>query len=444
MSEQESEAPVRIRALAAGGAGVGDLADGRVCFVQRTAPGDLVRVRLVKDRPRWAAAEVTELLAAGPARRAAPCPYYDRCGGCAFQHVRYEDQLSAKADIVRDALDRIGGVTHPEVHPPEPAPSEYGYRSRVTFHLMRVRGGRVAAGFHERQRPDRIVDIDGRCLLPEGPLVQAWDELRGGWGQGARRLPSGSRLRLTLRLAAEGVVLVVQPEPGRTGRGGAGTGKPEELLERVSGLRAIWLREGDRHKLLAGDADAEETHGERRVRTGPGAFVQVNRAAADRLRCAVEAALGPVKGCRVVDAYCGMGEWGRHIARNGGVATGIEVDPLAVEAARADAPEGFDVLLGTVEERLDEALPADMLVLNPPRGGLADTLPDRIAGSGAERIVYVSCDPATLARDLGRIGDGYHVASVQAFDLFPQTAHVEVLTVLDRCPGDGCGTCATS
>jgi 23S rRNA (uracil1939-C5)-methyltransferase len=221
-------------------------------------------------------------------------------------------------------------------------------------------------------------------------------------------------------------------------------GSPRELLDRVDGLRAIWWRHGDRVEHLAGDRDTEEEHGGRRVRAGPGAFVQVNRAAAEGLRRAVETALGPVRERRVVDAYCGVGESGRYVALQGGTAIGIEVDRLAVAAARQDAPEGFEVLRGAVEDRLEEALPADVLVLNPPRGGLEETLPARIGGSGVERIVYVSCDPATLARDLDRIGEGYHVTSVEAFDLFPQTAHVEVLTVLDLCPGDGCGTCATS
>lgn len=448
MTDPESEGPVRIRALAAGGSGVGELPDGRVCFVPRTAPGDLVRVRIVRDRPRWAAAEATELLDAGPDRRPAPCPYFDRCGGCALQHIRYEVQLQAKADIVRDALERIGGVPHPEVSPPDPAPSEYGYRSRVTFHLMRRRSKRIVAGFRELGRPSRIVDIDGRCLLPEGPLARIWDELRQGWGPGADRLPSGARLRLTLRAVSDGAVLVVEPEPVRAERGRHAVshtmGAPEEVLARVDGLRAIWWRHDDRPELIAGDPDTEEEHGERRIRTGPGAFVQVNRAGAEGLRRAVETALGTVRGRRVVDAYCGVGESGRHVALQGGEAIGIEVDSLAVEAARVDAPEGFRVLHGTVEERLEEALPADVLVFNPPRGGLDEALPARIAGSGVERILYVSCDPATLARDIDRIGDRYHVRSVEAFDLFPQTAHVEVLTVLDLCPGDGCGTCATS
>jgi 23S rRNA (uracil1939-C5)-methyltransferase len=424
---------------------VGELPDGRICFVHRTAPGDLVRIRVVRDKPRWATAIPIEVVEAGPDRRPSPCPFYDRCGGCTLQHVGYDAQREAKTRIVADALDRIGGIPRPAVRGPLAAPSEFEYRSRVTFHLRRVGRNRVVAGFHELERSRRIFDVDGPCLLAEGPIVRAWADLRRAWGPGADRLPSGPAHRLTLRTVVGGVILVVEPEPApsRRDRGTApsDSGEPEELLKRVDALRAVWWVHDGEAELLAGDSETEEVYGRRRVRTGPGAFVQVNRPAAALLERAVASALGDPRGRHVIDGYCGIGERGRHVARNGGTAVGIELDPVAASAAKHEAPEGFRVLEGRIEDRFEEALPADVLLVNPPRSGLAETLPARIVAADVERVLYASCDPATLARDLARFGHSYHLTSVEAFDLFPQTSHVEVLAVLDRCTGPDCLSC---
>jgi tRNA/tmRNA/rRNA uracil-C5-methylase (TrmA/RlmC/RlmD family) len=137
----------------------------------------------------------------------------------------------------------------------------------------------------------------------------------------------------------------------------------------------------------------------------------------------------------VVDAYCGVGSWGWELARQGARVTGIELDGDAAAAALDGAPEGFTVLHGAVEELLDRALPADTVLVNPPRTGLHESVPARLRDSGVDRLVYVSCDPATLARDLDRLGPAWTLDTVRAFDLFPQTAHVETLVALVRVEG---------
>ena len=416
---------VSVRAVAAGGAGVADLPDGRVAFVQRTAPGDRARVRVSASKRSWARATLVEVLAPGPGRRLPPCPFYGRCGGCTLEHLEYPEQLRWKARMVADALKRIGRVT---VDPPvvEPSPFEFRYRNRVTFTLRRVRGtdGGLVAGFHEMDEPDQVVDVTGACMLPEEAIARVWDGLRSAWGEGAERLPSGTTLRLTLRSVAEGVILIVD--------GGSGTWTPDVLIQNVPGLVAVWHKGGDGAPVLvAGEASARELWLGEAIRPGARAFIQVNRKAAERLHAAVLHAVGTVTGRTVVDAYCGVGVYGRVLARTGARVAGIEIDPEAAAAAREDAPAGFRVIEGAVEDHMGEVLPADVVILNPPRAGVDDAVTRSLSDRRIVRIVYVSCDPATLARDVGRL-EAYRLTRIKAFDLFPQTAHVETLALLER------------
>ena len=417
-------ASVHIRALGSDGAGVGNLPDGRVVFVPRTAPGDEVRVRITRQKRRWARGRLVEVLQAAPHRVEPACPYYAECGGCTLQHIAYEDQLVWKTRFVQDALERIGGL-EVSVPPVAPSPAPRAYRSRITFTLLRLPGERVVAGFHHLANPGRIVNVEDGCILPDPTIANAWRQLRAAWGEAARRLPGGRRLRLTLRTVDEGLILVVE--------GGRGPGRPDLLLKEVEGLVAVWsIDPKGAQRLLAGQAVVHETRLGEVIRTNPTAFLQVNENAADHLHRWVldEARAGPE--ISVVDAYCGVGLYGRRIARAGGRAVGIEQDPRAAKTAATDAPEGFTVLTGTVEERLSEAFPADVVILNPPRAGVDARVTDTLRSDGPPRVIYVSCDPATLARDLARLRPAYDVSRVRAFDLFPQTSHVEAAALLER------------
>jgi 23S rRNA (uracil1939-C5)-methyltransferase len=437
---------VSIHGIASGGAGVAHLPDGRAVFVHRTAPGDRARIQVTGVRKRWARGRLLDLLEPGPGRRSPPCPYYERCGGCSLEHLRYEVQLEAKGRIVTAALARIGGIEAlpaPELHP---APHEIHYRNRVSFTLRRLAGDRVVAGFHELERPDRILDLDGRCLLPEEPVARVWDLLRAAWGPGARRLPPGGELRLTLRGTEDGsVILLVEGAEGAWTEGDA-----RALLDAVPALRSAWIRHpepagatGGEPTLMAGDGEVEEFWYGEWIPVRPGAFLQVNREAASHLHDLVLREAGVPRGRTILDAYCGFGVYGRRLARLGGVAVGIELDPGAAAMARSRPQEGFTLLEGRVEDRLDEALPVDLAILNPPRGGVTEGVMERLASGGRERaappgrIVYVSCDPATLARDVRRLGPAYGITRLQVVDLFPQTAHVETVLTLDRGAGPG-------
>lgn len=416
-------AEVRIDGIASGGAGVGRLPSGQAVFVHRTAPGELTRVRVTEQRKRWARADLLEVLEPAAERRQAPCPHYGRCGGCTLEHLEYDAQLVAKAAMVRDALNRIGGL---DVETPAvtASPEEFRYRNRLSLTLRRLRAGRVVAGFHELGSPDRVFDVTADCLLPEPALAEAWDALRDAWGPDARCLPSGPELRLTLRTTAGGEhMLLIE--------GGTGEGEPDEILRAVPGLRAIWHAPAldEPATRLAGD-DVLERWGGQEVRLTGRTFLQVNRAAAERLEAYVLEAAGVVDGASVVDAYCGVGAHARRLAERGARVVGIEIEEAAVEEARRGAPENAEFVAGDVAAELASRLPADLVVANPPRGGLAPEVSAALAASPPKRLVYVSCDPATLARDAGRLAP-LRLVSTRCFDLFPQTAHVETVAVFE-------------
>jgi 23S rRNA (uracil1939-C5)-methyltransferase len=414
---------VKVTGISAGGAGVGRLPDGRAVFVHRTAPGEEVGVRLLDEKRRWARAELVSIQTPSTDRREAPCPHYDRCGGCTLEHLTYPAQLRAKGSIVAEALRRIGNVDigEPDVMA---SPLEFRYRNRVSFTLVRLGGGRVVAGFHELNHPNRVIDVSDACLLPEQPIADVWSKLRAAWGPDARRLPSGRRLRLTLRASAGGdVVLVVD--------GGYGAGDTPGLLAGVPGLASVWHRPRvGGSQLLGGAKQVTEDWQDEELALSGTMFLQVNRAGAALLEEHVLGAAGSVSGLRVVDAYCGVGLHARRLARAGALVTGIEMDPEAVEEARRSVPPEVQILAGRTEELLPQALPADVVILNPPRAGLDADVAAALRGR-ARQLIYVSCNPATLARDVARMNPDFRVRSVRCFDLFPQTAHVESVVVLD-------------
>jgi len=418
------EVETDIRAISSEGAGIGSLPDGRVLFVHRTAPGDRVRVEVTEDRARWARGRLLEILEPSPSRAEPPCPLYETCGGCVLQHLPYPEQLGWKARSIRDALERIGDR---EVEIPEilPSPDPLAYRGRMTFTLRRLRSGRVVAGLHEMDQPGRIVDIHDECLLPDPQLLEVWARLRDHWGPGARRLPGGGSLRLTLRVAEEGVGLLIS--------GGRSRGDTKALLEAVEGLEAIWLEDRDGARSHAAGAETlTERWLDEEFELQADTFVQVNRRAAEDLQRWVLERARERSPETVVDAYAGVGVYGRALARDGATSFAIESDLFAVRASMSGTPAGFHASRGLVEERLAKALPADLVILNPPRSGLDERVPAVLRDSGTPTIMYVSCDPATLARDLERLGERYEITDIRAMDLFPQTAHVETAVVLER------------
>ncbi len=405
-------AAVRIRAIAAGGDGVGELPDGRTLFVPRAAPGDLIEVRELTLAKRFARGRVARVLEPAPDRVAAPCPHYDGddCGGCQLQHLSVGAQRAARARLVADALRRIGRLEIPEPSL-EPSDVEWGYRAKVS---LAVKGRRI--GFHRVGRPNEVFDLD-RCLVARPELSTLWTALRA--------------CRSLLPRNATQIVLRVDRESGRHVIVRSST---TEVWTRARDLGNALVREGVPAILWwepAGGAP-RAVFGSRQPYPAM-VFEQVHSVMGDRIRAHAVAAMGSVSGLHCWDLYAGIGETTRALAERGATVESVEIDRRAVAVADARGPAaGVTRRVARVEDTIGQLTPADAVIVNPPRTGLDKAVTCFLAAQPPGRLVYVSCDPATLARDLARLNPKLQVGEVQAFDLFPQTAHVETVVRLER------------
>jgi 23S rRNA (uracil1939-C5)-methyltransferase len=404
----DSTARIAIESIAAGGDGVGR-SDGLAVFVPRTAPGDVAVVQMTRSR-RFARGLLVSLEAASESRVEPPCPHYtiDRCGGCQIQHLSYGAQLRAKSGIVGEALRRIGrrAVENPDV---EPSDGEWRYRRKLTLHLRRT-GGRWIAGLHPYDDPDAVFDLHD-CPITDRQVLTVWAELRNAFDA----LPRERTLRVAVRLLDEGAAVIV--EGGRTWR------EPERVLAIAPSVTELWWKpEAGRTRLLA----------QRGAQSGGGAsFAQVNAAVAQRLQGHVLALVRAHHPARVIDAYAGQGATTLPLAADGREVVAIELDSDAAARLRSRLRPPSTAIAGRVEDHLAPALPADVVLLNPPRGGLDArvTMALQEVARGPSALVYTSCDPATLGRDLARL-TRFRLASVRSYDMFPQTAHVETVCEL--------------
>lgn len=399
---------VTVDSIAAGGDGVAR-ADGLVIFLPRTAPGDSGRARVV-SKGRFARGAMTTLDRASPQRVEPPCLHYtrDRCGGCQLQHIRYDAQLDAKARIISDSIERIGrrAVATPRV---EESPLQWRYRRKLTLALRR-RGGGWIAGLHPYDDPADVFDLED-CPITAEPVVEAWRSVM----RAAHLLPDARELR--------GSLLLLESGGGLTIEGGASWPAASDFFAAVPELESLWwVNQGRNRRLIA----------ERDSASGVGAsFAQVNPAVARRLHECVVARVNAFGPATVVDAYAGAGDTAATLASGGRRITAIELDRAASRRCGTLLPEGSVAITGRVEDHLAAALPADVVILNPPRAGVDERVTTILRESAppARAIVYVSCNPATLARDIARL-PGHRIDSLDAFDMFPQTAHVETVCVL--------------
>jgi len=400
-------ATLRVDSIAAGGDGVGRL-DGLAVFVPRTAPGELVDVALRKQG-RMARGRLLRVVEPSPDRVNPRCGHYDgdRCGGCQLQHLSMESQLAAKQRIVQDAFARIARRAV-EIPPIVPSPAAWEYRSRLTL-AMRWLHGRWVMGLHAYDDVDRVFDLR-ECPITDSRIVAAWADVR----RSARVLPRAPELRGTVRMVGRDLALTLE--------GGDAWPAAREFAAAVPALDVIRWRPAPGATRIIVDRRGTGTPDE--------SFDQVNQpAAAEARRQLVDRAMA-ASPRTAVDAYAGLGATSRMLAERGVQVTAIEADEAASRHAASHLPPESRAVTGRVEDVLPEYLPADVVILNPPRAGVDARVAETLQSPPwPRRVLYMSCDPATLARDVSRL-PAYRVNSLRVYDMFPQTAHVEVVCEL--------------
>jgi 23S rRNA (uracil1939-C5)-methyltransferase len=422
---------LKIERVVAGGDGIARHGDGRVVFVPRTAPGEQVEVRYTEEHRQWLRARLVRVVEPSPHRRAAACPYYDACGGCQLQHLDYDTQLSVKAEIVADSLRRLGGF---DVGAPGivASPREFEYRNRIGLVLRRHPGGSVV-GYHMFDNPSRLLAVD-QCPLADRSINDAWSNIADTLERIGDLAPVDAEWRLTFRASSKGEVGLTIEGPDRPQR--IRRSVVESLIDK--GLVAVWtVNDEGRIIAHAGAESLAETWGAYEIPLAGTVFVQANREAAELLDACVYEECRVVAGDRVVDAYCGFGLRTFELARAGASVVGIDYDRHAIRAATGIGTEKnlpVRFVAERVENALAQELPADTVILNPPRSGIDPDVVAALLGHPPDRIIYVSCNPATLARDLRGLAPRFAPETVKAYDLFPQTAHVEAVVTLTRRP----------
>jgi len=406
---------VTLDKLTYGGDALGRLADGRAVFVRFALPGERVRIELTQEKEHFARGKLIEVVQPAPERIAPRCKHFGICGGCHYQHMPYEMQLSAKADILRDQLTRIGQIASPPVQGTVPSPQPWNYRNQVQFHL--TPDGKLGYARDDAQAaaaPD-VFAIE-ECHLPEEPINELWPRLELEATSGVQRVAirAGSNAELMLALESSAAAL------------------PE--LEVEAGISVAHILDRD-CVVLAGEDHVVMRVSGREFQVSAQAFFQVNTAVAEMMVQHVLAHV-PDSSATVIDAYCGVGLFSAFLSGRCKRLIGIESSPAACHDFELNLEEFDNVEL--YEDLAEHALPAldiraEVVLVDPPRAGLARAALDAIVKSAPRMLIYVSCDPATLARDLRRLIEaGYRLLKVTPFDLFPQTYHIESISILER------------
>ncbi len=433
---------LKIDKLAFGGAGLGRCG-GKVCFVPFTAPGDSVRARITAEKRSFMEGELLECLESSPVRTNPPCGVFGRCGGCCWQHLPYHAQLKAKEELFAEALSRGARIGPEVVLPIIPAPSPYGYRSRVQLKVRSV-AEELHIGFY-RQGSRFVVDIPGACLISNGLVNRIYRTLRTlleGFPE-PRKLP-----QIDVATGDDGDALLLFHYIGeRSDEAAAWLEKtvPDQAAVtgiflqsgRKSSMRRVWGEDKVSYSIPAGLVSGFPGM---RLSFRCGGFSQVNYSQNLSL---IETVIGwaELKGTeRVLDLFCGNGNFSLPLSRYCGNVVGLEEFGQSIEdAVRNAAGNGVEnarFLCRDSAEGLKELAANgerfDLVVLDPPRTGALETMP-LIPALEPEKVIYVSCDPPTLARDLSVLAkQGYQVVSSRAVDMFPQTYHIESVTLLHR------------
>src|ERR1700730_1982960 len=448
---KDQELELDVESLAYGGNGVARL-NGFVVFVRRGLPGDRVRARVTKVKRSHAEALATEIVRPGPQRVEAPCEHFPAWGGCRFQDLDYSAQLAQKHSQVRDAFQRIAGIAEPPLEEIVPCePDIFHYRNKMEYSFSQTPEGPVL-GLHKAGRWDEVLDIRTCWLTTDfgndlRTAVRDWAREEGLVAY-SQEDGSGYLRHLVVREGRNTGQALVQLVTG-----------PGEKFERgyfvdvvraFPQVRSLHWSINDRpaevtnlpSELLWGDGWIEEELCGLRFRVRPNAFLQTNTAMAEKLYGLAREAAQLTGGETVWDLYCGIGTIGLSLASDALTVWGIDVSEESVACALENAELNgitntafFAGNVGqVVQELLDRSGPPEVVVVDPPRAGLAGKALRRLGEIGAPRLVYVSCNPTTLAGDVKILcGEyGYQLVRARPIDMFPHTPHVETVALLER------------
>jgi 23S rRNA (uracil1939-C5)-methyltransferase len=414
MSSNPETFDLRLEKHAYGGDAMGRLPDGRAVFVPFGLPGERVRLRLTDENRNFARGEIVEILTSSPDRIPAKCKHFGECGGCHYQHIPYEKQLEIKTDILRDQLTRIGKIENPPVQPMVPCPNPWNYRNHLQFSLNE--DGRL--GF-QASNSNRVVPIS-ECHLPEQTIDAAWPQLEfePGTAIGRASLRAGHNDDLMLILESD------SPEP------------PE--LEIEAGISIAHVYEGNT-VVIAGNDHIVIRVLDRDFKVSASSFFQVNAIMAGKMVEHLSTCLPVSLSTTLLDLYCGVGLFSAFFAPKCGRVIGVESSTAACEdfAVNLDEFDNVELYEGAAEDVLPglvgRIVDPPYVIADPPRAGLDKSVVDGILRLSPKLVAYVSCDPATLARDARRlINGGYKLKEVTPFDLFPQTYHIESISIFER------------
>lgn len=404
---------VELDRLVYGGEALGRLPDGRAVFIPFALPGERIQARIIKEKRGHVRAELLSVLEPSLDRISPRCIHFGVCGGCHYQHMSYATQLKAKAAILADQLQRIGGINSPPLRQPVGSPREFYYRNNIQFSL--TPDGRL--GF-QRQRSNQVIAIQ-ECHLPEEPLNATWPLLDlepvPGLAQVGLRLGVEEDIQLILECRDES--------------------EPIEFSVEDLSLSAVQIGPGGTLVLAGSEQVIIEVLG-RPFQVSAGAFFQVNIAMAEAMVKHLLSILPVEPGSTVLDVFCGVGLFSAFLAPLCSHLVGIEVSPAACEdfAVNLDEFDHVELYEAPAEEVLSQVqFNPDIIVVDPPRAGLEPRAMDGLFLQQAAWLAYISCDPATLARDARRlVAGGYKLEQVTPFDLFPQTYHIESISLWKR------------
>ena len=440
-AETQTDKPVlvQIDKLVHGGKGLaheGSLA----VFVEGVLPGESVRIQLERVKKGYAEGRLLEVVTPSPDRTAAPCPVYGRCGGCQLQHASAAAQLELKRAILAETLVRLGGLTDLDVQPFIASPEAYGYRHRARLAVVTPRGKTASLAYHE-EGSHRLVPI-AACPLLAPRLNEAVAHLNRTLAGSGMMAALIQEVRLGYSVATG--ELVIQYEAERCTRRQA-EGWFERVRTGLAGLRGQMMTVGrglQQRRWVDGETALTEQVAGLRLRCGDRSFVQANWRLNETLVETVAAWVfegGKDAPLRVLELYAGIGNFGLPMARGGALVTLVEANPAALADARYNARVNHvgrcRFRQGPAEAILDASTPDeyDLVLMDPPRTGLSKEALTGLLRLRPHRLVYLSCDPPTLARDLRAMREaGYRVTRLQGFDMFPQTMHIETLVELTQ------------